>query len=201
LLAGANDQLAADNYDAAIAAYDEVLKLEPANLPALIGRTGAISARAITKAADVRPAAGRRFRPGTTAASGPGTPVGSVPLDAEETAPAGRTGTPGTRLPGKIKFDFSPAAPRAGQRYDVRVSLTNEGGEPIGIAGVLATTTINGRRLQGPVPSLTKAVAPGQSALVFQVSESWKDETTSWSMEVVLRTTTSETYRNSLTWR
>jgi tRNA A-37 threonylcarbamoyl transferase component Bud32 len=205
LLAKASDQLAANNYDAAIALYDEALKVDPSNSAAMSGRTGAVSARAIANASagGNRPAVGKSFQAGKTAASSPESRAGSAPEGFEESAGVTvKKGTTGAELPGKINFEFSPQTPKAGERYTVKVSLVNEGTAPIALQPTLAvTTTINGKKLQGPIPALVKEVAPRQSALVFETQEFWKEDTQSWSMEVVMRTTRGETYKNQLTWK
>jgi hypothetical protein len=128
--------------------------------------------------------------------------AGAIPEGFEDSAGVTvKKGTTAAELPGKIKFEFNPPVPKPGEPYTVKVSLMNEGGAPIGIQSVLTTTTINGKKLQGPVPPLTKEAAPHQPAPVFEIKENWREDTTTWSMEVVLKTTRGETYRNSLTWK
>jgi hypothetical protein len=57
--------------------------------------------------------------------------------------------------------------------------------------------------MQGGVSPATATVAPRQRALVYQMpdSEIWKEDTTSWSMEIVVNTAGRETYRNTLSWK
>jgi hypothetical protein len=62
-------------------------------------------------------------------------------------------------------------------------------------------TRINNRGAQGPVPPLTKDVAPQQRALLRELPDLWKEDTASWSMEVVVRTIRGETYRNQVNWK
>jgi len=203
LLAMAADRLMAQDYDNAITVYDEALKLDPTNIAAQTGKAGAVSARAIQNAAAGRFSAPvRSFQAGTTSATSVESRAGAAP-EGFEISPgvSVKKGTTAAELPGKIRFEFTPEAPKAGERYRVAVSLMNEGAAPIGIASVLTTTTINGKKLQGPVPPLTREAAPHQTAPVFEVMENWKDETTSWRMEVVVRAIGGETYRNTLVWR
>jgi hypothetical protein len=114
-----------------------------------------------------------------------------------------RKGTQAADLPGNVVFEASPQAPKAGERYRVAVFLVNEGGQPIPLAGMSLATTVNGKRQAGPVPLSTATVAPGARAQVYQTPAEtiWKDDTASWSMEVVLKTAKGETYRNTLTWK
>jgi len=61
--------LSSQDYDRAIALYDQVLKTEPGNARAGQGKTGAISARAMAKAATTAPAGAiKRFVSGKTVA-------------------------------------------------------------------------------------------------------------------------------------
>ena len=62
--------------------------------------------------------------------------------------------------------------------------------------------TIDGKKQQAPVPPRASVVAPRQRALVFQLPpQVWKQETTSWEMEIVVFTSKGETYRNTLSWK
>ena len=49
---------------------------------------------------------------------------------------------------------------------------------------MIVTTKINGKGVERPVPPLTKDVAPQQRALLLELPDLWKEDTTSWSMEV-----------------
>jgi hypothetical protein len=66
---------------------------------------------------------------------------------------------------------------------------------------MIVTAKVNGRGSSAPVQPLVASVAPGQRAKVLETSDIWKEETTSWSFEVVLRTPRQETYKNSLVWQ
>lgn len=114
-----------------------------------------------------------------------------------------KQGTQGAELPGQIVFEFSPTAPKPGDRFHVSAFLVNGGAQPIQLASMVVATTTNGKRMQGGVPPATATVAPRQRALVYQMpdSEIWKEDTASWSMEIVLNTAGRETYRNTLSWK
>ncbi len=60
-----------------------------------------------------------------------------------------------------------------------------------------------GRRQSGAVPPAATTVAPGARAVVWRTPGDlvWKEGTGSWTLEVVLRTTKGETYRNTLSWK
>jgi tetratricopeptide (TPR) repeat protein len=201
LLTQAENALLARNYDAAIAAYDEALRIDPQNAQARQGRSTAIQARTLATAAAAVPA-GKTFVSGRTKAA-------SAETRAAGAGPAGfegggevvvKTGTQAAQLPGKIVFDVAPDQVKAGDPYKVRIYLVNEGNAPIEVQSMVIATSINGKSVRGPVPPLSKEVAPRQRALLRELPDTWKEATTSWSMEVTVRTPRSETYTNQVTW-
>jgi tetratricopeptide (TPR) repeat protein len=204
LLAEGDQALAAQDYDAAIAAYGKALEVDPASQRAVQGRTGAITARAIAQAqagAGAR-TAGRIFVAAKTTATSAETRAGSLPAGFESSPGVTvKQATQAADLPGRILFDVSPDTVKAGDRYVVKIFFLNEGQAPIQIREMIVGTKINNRGAQGPVPPLAKDVAPQQRALLRELPDLWKEDTASWSMEVVVRTTRGETYRNQVSWK
>jgi tetratricopeptide (TPR) repeat protein len=205
ILAKADDALATQKYDTAINLYDEVLKADPQNQRATLGKTSAVGARALSQAAvqgGTHSALGRSFVAGKTVAQSAETRQGNAPEGFEESAGVTvKKGTQPADLPGKINFDFSPSVPKPGEKYTASISLVNEGLAPIQLRDMIVTTTVNGKRSQGPVPPLTKDVAPKQKALLLSLPDLWKEDITSWTMEIVVHTTRGETYKNQVTWK
>ena len=202
LLTQAEGAFAAQKYDAAISLYDEVLKLEPANQRAGIGKANALGAKALAQASTGvgRPAHG--FVTGKTSAQSAETVVGNVPPGFEETAGVTvKKGSQAAELAGRIQFDVDPDGVKPGEKYTVKVFLSNEGSAPIQITDMLVTTTINGQKRAGPVPPQTRDVAPQQKALLLATPDFWKEDTSAWAMEVVVRTARGETYKNQLSWK
>jgi len=202
---GASAMLA-KQYEAAIAAYDQVLVLDAANQAAQTGKQAAVGAKSMAEAAASGPrpgAAVRTFVAGRTEAKGTER-GGAGPAGFEDSAGVNvRKGTAAAELPGKILFETNPAAPKAGDRFRLAVLLSNEGSQPIQLGTMTVVTIIDGKRMSGPplTPSTT-TVAPGQRAPVYQMPELvWKEGTTSWTMEVVLHTAKGETYRSTLSWK
>ncbi len=190
-------------YEAAVAAYNRVLELDPGNQVASIGKSNALTAKTVAEAAASGPRAGavvRTFVPGRTEAKG--TEQGGL-VGFEDSAGVNvKKGTAAAELPGRIVFEASPPAPKAGERFRVSVVLVNEGQQAIPLASMTVATVLDGKRQSGPVPPSVTTVAPGQRAPVFQSPEQvWKEGTESWTMEIVLRTTKGETYRNTLAWK
>jgi serine/threonine protein kinase len=201
LFARADDALLARNYDAAIAAYDEALALDAQNAQARQGRSNAIQARTLATAAAVP--TGRAFVSGKTKATSAETKAAAAGPEGFETGGevAVKSGTQVALLPGKVVFDVDPERVKPGDSYKVRIYLLNEGNAPIQVQGLSIATTINGRSVRGPVPPSVKDVAPRQRALLREVSDLWKEETSAWSMEATVRTTRGEVYSNQVTWQ
>lgn len=202
LLQSAEKALDAQDYDGALRAYDEAIKLEPQNQIAVMGRATAVNARVTARASGAaKPAPGRRLVAGVTTASSAETRA------AEASVPPGFKDTPGiavTRdtqaadLPGQIRFETDPEAIAPGDSYTIRVLFANAGSAPIEIAELVITTIINGRRTIGAVPPQTRSVGPKQQALLRQMSDMWRGDVKSWSMEVAVKTARGESYRNEL---
>jgi serine/threonine-protein kinase len=190
-------------YEAAIAAYDQVLAIDANNAAAVQGRQAAIGAKAIADAAasGPRPGGGRTFVPGRTEAKG--TEQGGLVGFEDSAGVEVKRGTAAAELPGKVVFDASPPSPKPGERFRVSVFLSNEGSQAIQLKAMQITTTADGRPQRGNVPPATTTVAPGQRALVFQTPGEmlWREGTQSWAMEIVLTTAKGETYRNTLSWK
>jgi len=201
LLNQAEGAFAGQKYDAAISLYDEVLKLDPANQRAGIGKANALGARALSQASSGVKAS-HAFIQGKTTAQSAETVVGNVPPGFEETAGVTvKKGSQAADLAGKIQFDVTPDTVKALEKYTVSIYLANEGSAPIQVTDMVVTTTINGSKRSGAVPPQTRDVAPRQKGLLLATPDVWKEDTTAWAMEVVVRTARGETYKNQLSWK
>ncbi|HET7293827.1 MAG TPA: serine/threonine-protein kinase [Vicinamibacteria bacterium] len=207
ILGKADAALSGQQYDAAISLFDSALGLDPANQRAILGKSSAVQARALAQAAaaggGARVASGKTFAVGKTSATAAESTAGNIPPGFEESAGvAVKKGTQAAELPGRIGFDVEPSAVKPGDTYTVKITLLNEGSAPIQVKEMVVTTTTNGRRVSGPVPPQVKDVAPGQRAnLISLAGNVWKEDTQSWAMEVVVKTSRGEIYKNQVTWR
>jgi len=204
LLNEASTALERKQYEAALAAYNEVLALDPANTVALTGKTNALTLQGVAEAAASGGRTGgavRSFVPGKTDAKGT-EQVGLVGFE-DSAGVTVKKGTQAADLPGKILFEASPTAPKPGERFRVSVSLLNEGAQAIQLAALTVATIVDGRRQGGGVPLSVRTAAPGQRTPIFQTPGDliWREGTESWTMEIVLRTDKGETYRNTLSWK
>ncbi len=201
LLAEGEAALEAQSFDTAIARYDEALKIDPRNALARMGRTTAVSARA-ARAPAARGPARASFAAGRTVAESVETgPDRALAAAFEETPGVTVTrDTQPAQLPGRIEFKTEPGTVGPGEKYRLEVRFANRGAAAIEIASMLVTTTVNGGRASGPVAPAVSTVAPGQDAAVLSLSDTLRDDLRSWSLEVVLRTSRGEAYRNRLDW-
>jgi hypothetical protein len=204
---GGDAALAAQKYDDAIALYDKALGLDGNNTRALNGKSSAVQARALAQAGigggGTRPGPSHTFASGKTSASSAETQGGgAVPPGFDPASNIDvKKGSTAADLPGKINFDVEPDVPKAGERYTVKVFLLNEGGAPIQVKDMVVSTTINGKKISGPVNPQTRDVAPQQKALLMSTTEMWKEETSGWAMEVTVHTARGERYSNQVTWK
>jgi len=204
LIGKADQALLDQKYDVAIAFYEQALAQDPQNQRAIGGKSTAIQtrARALAETPSHGSQGARSFVVGKTQAQSPdASSSGGIPGFEESAGVAVKKGTQTADLPGKIAIDVDPSPPKVGEKYTVRISLMNEGNAPIQIKDMMIATTTNGKRQSGPVPPLVKEVAPQQKAIVRELPDQWKEETTSWSMEVTIHTARGETYKNVVTWR
>ncbi len=206
LLASAERALEAQDYDAAVRTYDDALRLDPQNAIALMGRSTAINARVTARASGgaARGTPARKLVAGATSAQSAETKA------AEAAMPPGFKTTPGVEvtrdtqpadLPGQIQFETEPDTIESGGNYTVRILFANPGAASIEIAEMLLTTTVNGRKQVGAVPPQVRSVAPKQRALLRSLSDMWRGDVKTWSMEVLVRTSRGEAYTNALVWK
>jgi eukaryotic-like serine/threonine-protein kinase len=204
MLSKADAALQNQDYPGAITTYQQVIEMDPMNARALNGKSVSVQAQALalerTKTtSSVAPA--KSFSSGKTIAQSPETSESSTPTGFAAGSVAVNPASQPAALPGKVLFDVEPKQVKTGEKYTVSIFLLNEGSAPIEIRGLAVTTTINGLNSSGAVQSQVKDVAPHDKALLISVPGHWKDETATWSMDVIVRTTRGETYRNQVTWK
>jgi hypothetical protein len=103
-------------------------------------------------------------------------------------------------LPGRIEFRTEASSVGPGRAYELEVRFVNAGRAPIQIREMVVTTTVNGRRASGSVAPSVSTVAAGQDATLLRLSDTLRQDLESWSLEVLLRTSRGERYRNRLDW-
>jgi hypothetical protein len=187
----------------AIALSDPALQRDPGNARATQGRTAAVAAKAMADAA---------VGSGTAARSGKSFVLGRTVAQAKKQAdvPPGFTSTEGVEAqatqqaatPGRLEIRVKPGQIKAGDQYTAEIEMVNEGSAPIQLQDMIVTTTVNGRRQQGPIAPQVSEVAPRQTAMLFQLAGNyWRDDTEQWSMQVMVRTADGASYRNVVEWQ
>ncbi len=147
----AGTALQAKQYEAAIAAYDRALQLDPGNAAAQTGRAAAIGAKSLADAAGSGPRSGgpvKSFVQGRTEAKAAQS-KGMAGFDETAGVPV-HQGTAAASLPGTVVFEATPQVPKPGEGFKVSVYLSNEGAQPIPLAPMMTvSTTLDGRLQRG----------------------------------------------------
>jgi hypothetical protein len=187
LLGQAAAAVSARQFDSAVSAYDEVLKLDPQNATATQGKATAQASAASYK---------RGFAAGRTRLSGK---EAKADLGGFET-----TGVKVAKVPdysGRIEFEVTPPRVLPGDSYTVRVFLVNDGKKAFKIGSVSVVTLLNGSQSGGPVAVRTREIAPRDRVLLDERTAEWAATTTSWSLEAVVGSDRDATFTNRLNWR
>ncbi|HUG54425.1 MAG TPA: tetratricopeptide repeat protein, partial [Vicinamibacteria bacterium] len=182
LMAQADQARAAGRYREAIAAYDEVLKLEPQNKEAATGKLRATGERAST---------GRYFLTAVTMSEGK-SKGGGIP---------GFDGANVVKSPCEcaITYEVTPENPRQEQPYSVGIYLQNDSKRDIKPESLTIEVRVNGRPAPRNVPLRAREVSRGKRALIGTLEDTWKLGTTSWSLDAAVKAG-DNTYRAQLTW-
>jgi tRNA A-37 threonylcarbamoyl transferase component Bud32/tetratricopeptide (TPR) repeat protein len=203
LLNQAIDAIGKKEYDQADNIYQQILKMDPANQAALSGRTSLAAVRAMAATTPGTTSAGcHTFQAsGTTSAAPEGDGTGAPPGFDSTSGVKSKLATESAALPGKIAFEYPSGCLNAGDNFKVKISLRNEGSAPIDVKFIFVNTKINGKGVNGRVPPMVSSVAPGQRAALWQIEDSWKQDTQNWSCEVTITTARNETYKSQLAWK
>lgn len=206
----ASDAMGASKYDEAIALYNKVLSEDPANALALQGKTQAnqLKAQASAAAANAAAAAaappaqsGRTFANGKTIRKAGGPSGAAAAGFGEAKGTEIKSGSQAADLPGSITFEIQPKNPKPGDEYKVVVKFTNDGSAPIDIKGLTVGVFYNGKGVRAPQSALVSSVAPGDTAVIYTMSDGWRDATAEWSYFARVTGAKGETYENTVTWK
>jgi len=193
LMGQARTAVDARNYDAAVAMYDEVLKLDPQNAAATSGRTAAVSARTAATAAS---ASHKTFVSGRTVVQTEQKSKGD--LSGFDSSDVSVKKSPDFQ--GRLEFAMNPGSLKAGEGYKLQIALVNEGKKPIKISGMTFTVTVNGQKTGNPIAPKVKEVAPQQRAVLEELPGVFPEAST-WMAEVLVTANKGDSLKNQLTWR
>jgi hypothetical protein len=186
LLSQAEGAMGAQKFEAAVQAYDEALKLDPQNDKASAGKTAAAGAAAALK---------KTFVPGRTSVRA-AEKTGKAKLGGFESEDVSVSD-----FRGRIEFEAGPPHPRPGDKYSVKVFVVNEGKKGMKLNGLTLTTSVNGSKSPASAAPKAKEVGAGQRVLAQEVSGTWADGTTAWSLEVQVAANKEDSLKSTLTWK
>lgn len=174
LVGEATDHLKAQNYDAAIAAYDRALELDPNNAQIITARNAAQNAKQAASAATVTALAFEETKTEYIAPGQSDTPRGfetggGIKVNRATSAPDN---------PAELIVQIRPPTVQPGDPYYLRVRIHNQGNRPIGVKSIelISTfgsrTTGRGQQLQ----PMVQRVNPRDTSLIWEVQGTWSEE-------------------------
>src|SRR5204863_3886136 len=175
LMGQARTAVDARNYDAAVAMYDEVLKLDPQNAGAVSGRNAALSARNAASAAHKAFVAGRTVVQTEQKSKGDLSGFDSSDVSVKRSPD----------FQGRLEFAMNPGSVKPGDAYKLQIALVNEGKKPIKISGMTFTVTVNGQKTGNPIAPRVREVAPQQRAVLEELPGLFREAST-WMAEVLV---------------
>ena len=101
----------------------------------------------------------------------------------------------------KIRFDPTPPAVRVGEGYSLKVVLVNEGEKTIKIRDLALVTTSNGTRSTTPATPQTREVPGKQAAVLTEVTGTFEESISSWTLEAAVSSGKGDVCRNQVTWK
>jgi hypothetical protein len=99
---------------------------------------------------------------------------------------------------GRIEFEVSPAAVKAGDAYAIKIALVNDGRKDIEVRGVKLTTSVNGTASTQDVEPAVAKLTRYQRTNVAQLGGVWEDHVATWSLDVVVTSSKGDACRSRL---
>jgi hypothetical protein len=177
----------AHRYADAVSLYDQALKLDPSNTKAAAGKAAAVAALAASR---------RTFVSGRTQVITKETQSKLSGFDSSDVKVA-----KAPDYSGLVEFEVAPATVKAGDNYTVKVSLSNDGKKALKIGSMTITTSLNGAPSGGAAAPRVREIAPGQRALLQEVSAVWPEGATAWSLEATVTSDRGDVFKNQVSWK
>jgi hypothetical protein len=180
----ATEHLKAQNYEAAIASYDQALEIDPDNPNLITARNAAQNA--MRQAAATVSVAALSIEQSKTQYVAPGqsdTPkgfeAGGVDVNIATSAPDN---------PAELIIEIRPRTVQIGDPYFLRVRVANQGNRPIGVKSLELISTFGSRTMgKGQqLQPLVQRVNPRDTSVIWEVPGTWSEEQTQGSIQAVV---------------
>lgn len=185
LLEEARVAMAAKDFPKATQALNEVLRLEPGNSEAA-ARKAEVDARMASL--------GKKFVTGATSVIGGKTAKGPSGFD------LGGGGVVKTDFSAQIRCTTTPTAVDAGASFSIRCSILNIGTKSFKIESITVNEVADGAKTAGAGMTPRQDIAPQSDAVILERVGTWSAKS-SWSLEVIAKTTKDESFRAVYNWR
>ena len=173
------------NYEAAIAAYDRALEVDPTNAQLIASRNTAQNA--MQQAAAAATVAALAIRESRTQFVAPGQ-SGSVEGFVEGGNVKVNRATSAPKTPAEVIVEIHPRTVQPGDPYYLRVRIHNEGNRPIGVKALELISTF-GATSTGKGMELTPMVQrinPRDTSLIWEVPGTWSEDKSAGSIEAIV---------------
>ena len=137
---------------------------------------------------------GKRFSTGATTVIGGKTAKGPSGFD------LGGGGVVKTDFSAQIRCTTTPTSVEPGVQYTVRCSILNIGTKPFRLENVTVNETADGAKTPGAGTTPRGDLAPQSDSVILEKSGTWGAKS-SWSLEVITKTTKDESFRAVYNWR
>ena len=181
----ATTHLKAQNYEGAIAAYDQALEIDPNNALIITARNSAQNA--MQQAAATVRVAGLDIRESKTLFVGPGESDAPKGFEAGGGVEVNRA-TTAPDNPAELIIQIHPPTVQPGDPYYLRVCIHNQGNRPIGVKSIELISTFGdeptgkGQKLQ----PMVQRVNPRDTSLIWEVPGTWSEEQNEGSIQAVV---------------
>lgn len=180
-----NRALSEGRPEAALAAFDQALRLEPQDVRALEGRARA-QAAALARRSFV-----------LEASASDGSAVGRGLAGFE---PGDVVVKKAAQVQAHVEFEVQPAHVKPGDAFAVTVYLANAGNKSIKVQSLRLEQTTNGARTASEPAPLAREVKRGQRLALAKLALSWA-ATKDWSLETTVLSEHGDVYGRRLVWR
>jgi serine/threonine protein kinase len=202
--------VAAENYDKAVQAYDQILQHDPNHQGAITGKTQAINLKRQLelerqRQAELRQAA-RAFNreileSGTEYALAPGKNDGPRGFEAGGGVKVKRA-TSAPAFPAEIIIELNPTNAQPGQPFVLRVRIHNQGNKAVAIKFIELISSYAGKSIgRGQrIPPKVQRISPKATVLLHEVPGTWTEEQNKGSITAVVTLIGDATLSKTISW-